>query len=190
MEFTDLCKSMNIVNTLPEYTKPKNVGLMFFNLEPERFFPCAQIDVVEFPDDTGDQIREKIFRDPIHHQLRDALQYIQNPSLLVPKLNLIKQLGSLTADEIDLNLISKLAAKFSVSKEVISRRLLDIGKISKSRYSALTDAIRISFENEREATRISRKNSGVKIPRNVAREAIDQNSPSLCRTFYNGFREG
>ena len=46
MEFTDLCKSMNIVNTLPEYTKPKNVGLMFFNLEPERFFPCAQIDVV------------------------------------------------------------------------------------------------------------------------------------------------
>lgn len=81
MEFTDLCKSMNIVNTLPEYTKPKNVGLMFFNLEPERFFPCAQIDVVEFPDDTGDQIREKIFRGPIHHQLRDALQYIQNSVL-------------------------------------------------------------------------------------------------------------
>lgn len=110
--------------------------------------------------------------------------------ILVPKLNLIKQLGSLTTDEIDLNLISKLAAKFSVSKEVISRRLLDIGKISKSQYSALTDAIRISFENEREAIRISRKNSGVKIPRNISREAIDQNSPSLCRTFYNGFREG
>lgn len=82
--------------------------------------------------------------------------------ILVPKLNLIKQLGSLTTDEIDLNLISKLAAKFSVSKEVISRRLLDIGKISKSQYSALADAIRISFENEREAIRISRKNSGVK----------------------------
>lgn len=110
--------------------------------------------------------------------------------ILVPKLNLIKQLGSLTTDEIDLNLISKLAAKFSVSKEVISRRLLDIGKISKSQYSALTDAIRISFENEREAIRISRKNSGVKIPRNISREATDQNSPSLCRTFYNGFREG
>lgn len=81
MEFTDLCKSMNIVNTLPEYTKPKNVGLMFFSLEPERFFPCAQIDVVEFPDDTGDQIREKTFRGPLHQQLREALQYIQNSVL-------------------------------------------------------------------------------------------------------------
>ena len=134
-----------------------------------------------------------VCNDMISHDLAQHEEVFCNAvagEILVPKLNLIRQLGSLTTDEIDLNLISKLAAKFSVSKEVISRRLLDIGKISKSRYSALTDAIRISFENEREATRISRKNSGVKIPRNVAREAIDQNSPSLCRTFYNGFREG
>ena len=42
MEFVDLCKSMNIISTLPEYVKPKNVGLMFFSLEPDRFFPlCA-----------------------------------------------------------------------------------------------------------------------------------------------------
>lgn len=134
-----------------------------------------------------------VCNDMISHELAQYEEVFCNAvagEVLVPKLNLIKQLGSLTTDEIDLNLISKLAVKFSVSKEVISRRLLDIGKISKSRYSALTDAIRISFENEREATRISRKNSGVKIPRNVAREAIDQNSPLLCRTFYNGFREG
>lgn len=134
-----------------------------------------------------------VCNDMISHDLAQHEEVFCNAvagEILVPKLNLIKQLGSLTTDEIDLNLISKLAAKFSVSKEVISRRLLDIGKISKSQYSALTDAIRISFENEREAIRISRKNSGVKIPRNISREAIDQNSPSLCRTFYNGFREG
>ena len=29
MDFVDLCRSMNIINTLLEYTKPKNVGLMF-----------------------------------------------------------------------------------------------------------------------------------------------------------------
>ena len=78
MDFVDLCKSMNIISTLPEYTKPKNVGLMFFSLEPERFFPYAQIDVVEFPDDTGDRIREKTFRGPLHQQLREALLYIKN----------------------------------------------------------------------------------------------------------------
>ena len=78
MDFVDLCKSMNIISTLPEYTKPKNVGLMFFSLEPDRFFPYAQIDVVEFPDDTGNRIREKTFRGPLHQQLREALLYIKN----------------------------------------------------------------------------------------------------------------
>jgi len=79
MEFLDLCKSMNIVNTLPEYTKPKNVGLMFFCLEPQRFFPYAQIDVVQFPDGLGgDTIIEKNFKGPLHQQLREALLYISN----------------------------------------------------------------------------------------------------------------
>ena len=79
MNFIDLCKNMNIVNSLPEYIKPKNVGLMFFSLNPQKFFPYAQIDVVQFPDGLGgDRIIEKTFRGPLHQQLREALQYIQN----------------------------------------------------------------------------------------------------------------
>lgn len=42
MDFLELCKCMNIVNNLPEYAKPKNVGLMFFNLNPENFFPMPK----------------------------------------------------------------------------------------------------------------------------------------------------
>lgn len=79
MDFAELCRNMNLISTLPEYTKPKNVGLMFFSLEPEKFFPYAQIDVVQFPDDLGgDQIIEKTFKGPLHQQLREALQYIRN----------------------------------------------------------------------------------------------------------------
>ncbi len=44
MEFIDLCRSMNIISELPEYVKPKNVGLMFFSLEPDKFFPYAAIE--------------------------------------------------------------------------------------------------------------------------------------------------
>lgn len=29
-DFAELCSDMNIISTLPEYVKPKNVGLMFF----------------------------------------------------------------------------------------------------------------------------------------------------------------
>ena len=79
MEFLDLCQNMNIINSLPEYIKPKNVGLMFFSLEPQKFFPYAQIDVVQFPDGLGgNKIIEKIFKGPLHQQLRDALLYIRN----------------------------------------------------------------------------------------------------------------
>ena len=70
---------MGIVNTLPEYRKPKNIGLLFFNMEPDKFFPYTQIEVVEFPDGVGgDKIIEKIFKGPLDQQLQDALRYIQN----------------------------------------------------------------------------------------------------------------
>jgi ATP-dependent DNA helicase RecG len=50
MRFEDLCINMGISNSMPEFMKPKNVGLMFFSMEPDKYLPYAQIDVVEFPE--------------------------------------------------------------------------------------------------------------------------------------------
>ncbi len=78
-DFIEVCRDMNIISNLPEYIKPKNVGLMFFSMEPDKFFPYTQIDVVQFPDGLGgNDIIEKTFKGPIQQQLRDALQYIRN----------------------------------------------------------------------------------------------------------------
>ncbi len=79
MSFETLCENMNLISELPEYVKPKNVALMFFNPEPEKFFPCTQIDVVQFPEgEGGDKIIEQTFTGPLHEQLRAALRYINN----------------------------------------------------------------------------------------------------------------
>ena len=79
MDFTELCSDMNLISELPEYVKPKNVALMFFNPEPDKFFPYTEIDVVQFPEgEGGDKIIEQIFKGPIQDQLRSALRYIQN----------------------------------------------------------------------------------------------------------------
>lgn len=79
MDFVELCRSMNIVAGPDEYTKPKNVALMFFSMEPRQFFPYAQIDIVELPEgESGDVIVEKTFSGPIQQQLRDALLYLKN----------------------------------------------------------------------------------------------------------------
>lgn len=48
-------------------------------MEPDKFFPYTQIDVVQFPSGLGgNDIIEKTFRGPIQQQLREALQYIRN----------------------------------------------------------------------------------------------------------------
>ena len=75
----ELSKRMNVVCGTAEALFPKNVGLMFFNNEPHRFFPYTQIDVVYFPDGTGgDIIEEKVFYGPLGQMVRDALRYIDS----------------------------------------------------------------------------------------------------------------
>lgn len=68
---------MNIVGGPVEMAFPKNVGLLFFNDRPDRFFPATQIDVVYFPDGAGgDRFEEKEFLGPLGHITRDAVDYI------------------------------------------------------------------------------------------------------------------
>lgn len=73
-----LARQMNVVGGPTESPWPKNVGLLFFNETPERFFPGVQIDVVWFPEGAGgDRFEEKIFKGPLARMTREALSYIQ-----------------------------------------------------------------------------------------------------------------
>ena len=79
MDFIQLCRNMNIVDGPDEWVRPKNVGLMFFNPHPDKYFPQAQIDVVHFPEGPGaDSFSEIPFKGPVHVMLRDALSHIRN----------------------------------------------------------------------------------------------------------------
>ena len=79
MDFVDLCKSLRIVDGTPEYIKPVNVGLMFFNDEPQKFFPYSQIEVVDLRNGPeGDEMTERIFKGPIDSMVKTALIYISN----------------------------------------------------------------------------------------------------------------
>ena len=76
--FDQLCRRMQIVQGSEEYLKPLNIALMLFNSNPERFFPYARIEIVEFHDEIGDSFSEKIFKGPIHIQLKESLRYLQS----------------------------------------------------------------------------------------------------------------
>ncbi|OBW92958.1 transcriptional regulator [Gallibacterium genomosp. 3] len=79
LSIEELAKRMNIVGGTSEALFPKNVGLLFFNSQPDRFFPYTQIDVVYFPEGTGaNRLEEKIFKGPLARITQEALQYIQH----------------------------------------------------------------------------------------------------------------
>lgn len=84
-----LGRQMNVVDGASEMPHPKNVGLMFFNETPVRFFPGAQIDVVWFPAGAGGgDLIEKTFKGPLDRMTREALDYIKRNYLheMVTKL--------------------------------------------------------------------------------------------------------
>jgi ATP-dependent DNA helicase RecG len=69
---------MNVAGGPTEAALPKNVGLLFFNEEPHRFFPVTQIDVVYFPEGAGgDRFEEKVFQGPIDRITRDAISFVE-----------------------------------------------------------------------------------------------------------------
>jgi ATP-dependent DNA helicase RecG len=61
------------------HTVPRNIGLLFFSDDPQRWFRSARIELAEFTDDAGgDTIHEKTFKGPIVHQLRSCLAWLEN----------------------------------------------------------------------------------------------------------------
>ncbi len=77
IEFDDLVRVMQIARGANEDLRPVNVGLLFFGEDIEKFFPYTRIEVNIYHDDIGDSFTEKVFRGPIHQQLRQALSHIK-----------------------------------------------------------------------------------------------------------------
>ncbi len=86
--------------------------------------------------------------------------------------------------------IRKIAIKFSVSREVIIRRLLDTNRINNIEYDSYADEFRRDVEREREEQRLARQ-AGVPTGyrASVSRDAIDRTSSVVCKTLYYGYGE-
>lgn len=95
MAFPDLCRAMLIAKGSAEDLRPANVGLLFFSKEPERFFPRCWIELVVFQDEAGKAFKEHYFKGPLHHQLRDALKFIQSQII---QEQVLKSAGKAEAD--------------------------------------------------------------------------------------------
>lgn len=74
-----LFRMMNLAVRVNAHEVPRNVGLIFFNNDPDRFFPGTRTEVVQFGDDAGgDLIEERVFRGPIPEQIVSVLNYLNS----------------------------------------------------------------------------------------------------------------
>ena len=85
MSVEELARDLRLADGPAEYYKPLNVGLLFFNDNPEVFFPYSRIEIVHIPDPTGQGMEERMFSGPIDQQLKDALMFIKN-NIIVEKV--------------------------------------------------------------------------------------------------------
>lgn len=77
MPLLDLCRAMYIVKGPIEHVRPVNVGLLFFSLAPERFFPRSWIELVVHKDDSGSEFKEFYFKGPLHKQISETLTFLR-----------------------------------------------------------------------------------------------------------------
>ena len=111
--------------------------------------------------------------------------------LLVPKSELLLCLQRYTEyPQLSLNEIDSFSKRFSVSREVIVRRLLDIGIISSSEFDNFSKLIKDEFEREKEEMKQARAAGySSPIPLNVSRNTFDKASPFVSKVFLYGFND-
>ena len=84
--------------------------------------------------------------------------------------------------------IESIARKYSVSRDVIARRLYDLKIITATAYNTYLELFRSEIEREKEEQRIARKEGrATPIPRDISREAVDRTSPLVSNCLFNGY---
>jgi Zn-dependent peptidase ImmA (M78 family) len=107
--------------------------------------------------------------------------------VLVPRVALHENIKGYFRFQLDS--VDALADKFSVSSEVVARRLLDTGRCDRSWYNSISTELcqRNIFEKEKQ--KADRQKKGRVIPRNMPREAIDRTSAAMCSVLLRGYSE-
>jgi ATP-dependent DNA helicase RecG len=75
----ELLAQMELVSGPDEHIFPRNVGLMMFSDNPELFFPCTRVEIVDFPNgDAGSFEEQEPITGPIPEQINRVLKFLKD----------------------------------------------------------------------------------------------------------------
>lgn len=76
---TKLLAQMELVSGPSEHIFPRNVALMMFAENPELFFPCTRVEIVDFPKgDAGNYEEQEPITGPIPEQINRTLKFLKD----------------------------------------------------------------------------------------------------------------
>ena len=111
--------------------------------------------------------------------------------VLVPAASLNVYLSVKKIVDISLSDIKTIANRYSISKEVITRRLFDTNHFTKDEYDIFANEIRQNFLQELEAEKIAQQEGlGQQVFKNVSGKAVDKTSPAISRILLIGYNDG
>ena len=113
--------------------------------------------------------------------------------VLVPEDELRHEMAPYSNMTISLSVVEKIADRFSVSKEVVLRRMLDVvpSFISQSQYQTINEEIQLKLKKDKEQIEEMKK-AGIKPPfvSSPSRDAMDKNSHQIGSVLLSGYEEG
>lgn len=75
----ELLAQMELISGPNEHIFPRNVGLMMFSENPEVFFSCTRVEIVDFPNgDDGDYEEHDPITGPIPEQINRVLKFLKD----------------------------------------------------------------------------------------------------------------
>lgn len=78
----ELLGQMELISGPNEHVFPRNVGLMMFSEQPEKFFPYTQVEIVHFPDGEAAPFQEfPVIKGPIADQIKQTLDVLRTQFL-------------------------------------------------------------------------------------------------------------
>jgi len=126
MPFTDLCKAMHIARGPIESLRPVNVGLLFFNSNPHRFFNRAWIELVIHKDETGSNFISETFKGPLHKQIRNCLAYLKSEVLKTEVRKITGQAENVTLSNYPYNALEEAICNAVYHKNYAEEKPIEI----------------------------------------------------------------
>lgn len=79
LDAREIYRRMRVTRVVNDHEAPRNVGLLFFSEDPERWFRGARIEVVQFASGRSGSVQdERVFRGPLADQVRGCLNFLED----------------------------------------------------------------------------------------------------------------